>query len=76
MAGHEAIGVADPVVPFVGVLKGVQKVPTVGIISEDGLLLIPSGGYMVDSTGVFYAEGAGHNPTTVSHDKVMSIYKT
>ena len=60
MIGHEAIGVADPVIPFIDMLKGVEERFPVLIILEDRLLLVASGGHMVDSASVFYAEGAGH----------------
>jgi hypothetical protein len=60
MIGHEAIGVADPVMPFVDVLKGVEERFPVVVILENRLLLVASGGHMVDSAGVFDAEEAGH----------------
>jgi len=58
--GHEAVGMADPIVPLFDVLDGVQEVLTVGVVFEDGLLFIASGGDVVDGAGIFYAEGAGH----------------
>jgi hypothetical protein len=61
MIGHEAVGVADPVVSFVDVLEGVQKVQAVGVVFEDGLLLIAAGRHMIHCAGVFDAEGAGHD---------------
>jgi len=43
VVGHEAIGVTDPVVPFVDMLKGIQKNFPVMIIFKDRLLLISRG---------------------------------
>ena len=40
MIGHEAVSVTDPVVSFVDVLEGVQKVLAVGVILEDGFLFV------------------------------------
>jgi hypothetical protein len=63
MVGHKAIGMTDPVVAFVDVLKGVQKVLTVCVILENRLLLVPAGGHMIDCAGVFDAERTGHGRT-------------
>jgi hypothetical protein len=40
MLGHEAIGMADPVVAFIDMLEGVEEVQAVGVVLENGLLLI------------------------------------
>jgi len=40
MVGHEAVGVADPIIPLVDVLEGVQEVQSILVVLEDGLLLI------------------------------------
>jgi hypothetical protein len=66
MVGHEAIGVAKPIVPFVGVLEGVQEVQAVRVILEDRLLLVTSRRNVVDSAGVFDAEGTSHGDRTIS----------
>jgi hypothetical protein len=66
MVGHEAVGVAKPIVPFVGVLEGVQEIQAVRVILEDWLLLIPAGGNVVDSAGIFDAEGPSHGVRTIS----------
>jgi hypothetical protein len=60
MVGHEAVGVTDPMIPFIDVLKGVEERLPVMIILENGFFLVPSGGHMVDSACVFYPERAGH----------------
>jgi hypothetical protein len=66
MVGHEAISVADPVVAFVGMLKSIEEVHPVLLVLEDRLFLVPAGCDVVDSTGIFYAKGTGHNVATVS----------
>ena len=68
MVGHEAVGVAGPVVSFTDMLECIQKVLTVTVILENGLLFVAAGGHMIDSSGVFYAEGAGHG-TTIAEKK-------
>jgi citrate lyase beta subunit len=60
MVGHEAVGVADPIIPLVDVLEGVQEVQSILVVLEDGLLLVTAGGNVINSTGVFDAEGTGH----------------
>jgi hypothetical protein len=57
---HQAVGMAEPVIPFVDVLERVQEVDAVLVVFENGLLFIAAGGDVIDGTGVFYAEGAGH----------------
>ena len=63
MVGHEAVGVADPVVAFIDVLEGVQEVLAVRVILEYRLLLVPAGGHMIDCAGVFDAKWTGHGST-------------
>jgi len=60
MVGHETIGVADPIISLIDMLNSVEEDIPIIVILEDRLLLIPSGGHMVDGAGVFYAERAGH----------------
>ena len=60
MVGHQAVGVADPGIALVDVLEGVQEVLSVGVILEDRLLLVAAGGHMIDSAGIFDAEGTSH----------------
>ena len=40
VVGHEAVGVADPIVSLIDVLKGVQKILSVMVIFEDGFLFV------------------------------------
>ena len=63
MVGHEAVGVADPVVALVDVLEGVEEVQTIRVGLENGFLLVPAGGHMIDCAGVFDAERTGHGRT-------------
>jgi hypothetical protein len=58
--------VADPVISLVDVLEGVQEADPVLVALEDGLSFVAPGGDVVDCTGVFYAERAGHNGRTVA----------
>ena len=51
---------ADPVISFIDVLKGVEEHFPVVVDLKDRFLLIASGGHMVDSASVFYAKGSGH----------------
>ena len=69
MVGHEAVGVADPVVAFIGVLEGAEEVLAVLLVLEDELLLVPAGCDVVNCTGIFYAEGTGHIHATVAQKK-------
>jgi hypothetical protein len=63
VVGHEAVGVADPVVTFVDVLEGIEEVQAVSVILKNRLLLVPAGGHMIDCTGVFDAKRTGHGGT-------------
>jgi len=60
---------ADPVISLVDVLERVQEVDAVLVALEDGLSFIAPGGNVVDCTGVFYAERAGHNGRTVAEKR-------
>ena len=71
MVGHEAVSVADPVVTFVSVLEGIEEVQAVLLVLENGLLLVPAGCDVVNSTGIFYAKGTGHIVATVSQNIVI-----
>ena len=71
MVGHEAVSMADPVVAFAGVLEGIEEVQAVLLVLEDRLLLIPAGGDVVNSTGIFYAKRTGHNFAIMSQRNVI-----
>jgi hypothetical protein len=49
---HQAVGVADPIVAFVHMLEGVQKIDPVLVALENRLSLVTPGGYVINSTGV------------------------
>lgn len=59
MVIHQAVGMAEPVIPLIDMLEGVQEVDAVLVVFENGLLFITAGGDVIDGTGVFYAEGDG-----------------
>jgi len=59
---HEAVCVADPIVALIDMLESVQKVDAVLFVFEYGLFLDSPGDHMIDCSGIFYAEGAGHEP--------------
>ena len=63
MIGHEAIGVTYPVITFIDVLKGVEKVLSVLVVFKDGLLFVATGSNVVHGAWVFYAKGACHYAT-------------
>jgi hypothetical protein len=60
VVGHEAVGVAQPIITLVDVLKGVEEVLSVLVVFEDSLLFVAAGGDMIYGARVFYAKGAGH----------------
>ena len=60
MVGHEALGVADPVVALVDVLKGVQKVQAILVILENRLFLVAAGRDVIHCAGVFDTKGTRH----------------
>jgi len=43
MVGHEAVGITEPVVAFVNMLEGVQKILAVRVVLENALLHVPAG---------------------------------
>jgi hypothetical protein len=51
---------ADPVVPLVDVLEGVEEPDAVLVGPEHSLSFVTAGGNMIHSAGMFYAQGAGH----------------
>ena len=61
--GHEAVGVAKPIVSFIDMLKGIEEVLTILVVFKDGLFFITPGGDMIDGAGIFYTERACHDAT-------------
>ena len=57
---HHTIGMTEPIIAFIDMLECVQEVHPVLFVFENGLLFIAAGCDVIDGTGVFYAEGAGH----------------
>jgi hypothetical protein len=66
MVVHEAVGVTDPVAALFDVLEGIEKIDSVLVTLEDSLLFITAGCDMVDCTGIFYSERAGHDSQRVA----------
>ena len=64
---HHAVGMTEPVIPFIDMLERVQEVDAVLVVFENGLLFIAARGNVIDGTGVFNAEGAS-DAATVSWD--------
>jgi hypothetical protein len=60
VVGHEAVGVAQPIITLVDVLKDVEEVLAVLVIFEDSFLFVATRGHMIHGTRVFYAKRTGH----------------
>ena len=71
MIGHQTVGVINPVVALINMLKGIEEVIAVLIVLEDGFLLVAAGSNMVNGTGIFSAEGTDHNVATVSQNTAI-----
>jgi hypothetical protein len=54
-------------------LERVQEVDAVLVVFENGLLFIAAGGDVIDGTGVFYAEGAGHRGNLANNRKNVKL---
>jgi hypothetical protein len=50
---HQAVGVANPIVALINMLKGVQEIDPVLVAPENGFSLVASGSNMINSTSVF-----------------------
>ena len=57
MVVHQALGVADPIISFVDVLEGVQKVDPILLTLKNGLLFITPGGNVIDCAGISIRKG-------------------
>ena len=60
MVVHEAVGMAQPVIAFLDVLKRPEEHFAVLIVLEDGLLLVAARGDVIDGAGIFDAKRTGH----------------
>jgi len=70
---HHAVGMTEPVIPFIDMLERVQEVDAVLVVFENGLLFIAARGDVIDSTGVFYAEGAGHEGNLANNKEYVKL---
>jgi hypothetical protein len=73
MVVHHAVGVTEPVIPLIDMLECVQEVDPVLVVFENGLLFIAAGGDVIDGTGVFYAEGAGHAGNLANNEENVKL---
>ena len=70
---HQAVSMTEPVIPLIDVLERVQEVDPVLVVFENGLLFIAARGDVIDSTGVFYAEGAGHEGNLANNKENVKL---
>jgi hypothetical protein len=70
---HEAVGMAVPVEPLYNKAQDVEKRPLIGIVDKEFCPRVATRGYVVQGTGIFYAEGASHE--CLSSQEMMK-YKT
>ncbi len=63
VVAHQTIGMTEPIIPFVDMLKRVKEVDAVLVVSENGLLFIAAGREVINRAGVLYTEGASHAAT-------------
>jgi len=57
---HQAIGVAEPIVPKSNIRKGIQKHLSVMIVFENYLSFVSSARDVIDSTWKFYTQWTCH----------------
>jgi hypothetical protein len=57
---HEAVGMAEPIEPLYNKAQAIEKCPVIGIVEKDFCPGIATRGYVVQGTGIFYAEGTSH----------------
>ena len=55
MIFHQAVGMAEPVVPKTNILQRIQEHLSVLIVSEDRLSFVSSAGDVIDSTWKLYS---------------------
>jgi hypothetical protein len=66
VVGHEAIGVAQPVITLVDMLECIEEVLAVLVVFEDGLLFVAARSDVIHGAGVFDAKGTGHGVKKVA----------
>jgi hypothetical protein len=57
---HQAVGMAEPIVPMGNILKRIQEHLSVLIVSESCLSFVPSASDVIDSTWKFYTQRTCH----------------
>jgi hypothetical protein len=60
MIFHQAVGMAEPIVPEGNILKRIQEHLSVLIVSEYCLSFVSSAGDVIDSTWKFYTQRTRH----------------
>ena len=76
---HEDVAVERHRKGFQACSNHVEEGIPVGIISEDGFSFVPPAGYMIESTGVFYAKGSCHgvpvpySPSLVNSQRLTPV---
>lgn len=73
MVGHEAVGMTNPVVLLVDVLKGIEKIDAILVILENGFLFVPSGDHVVDGAGIFDAKWSCHGLQIACLDEIVNV---
>jgi len=66
----------NPIVTFINVLEGIEKIEAVLVGFEDRLSLVASRGDMIHSAGKFDAEGAGHEGRIAEVKGKSQIFNT
>jgi hypothetical protein len=61
MVVHQAIGVAEPIVPMGNICKSIQKDLSVPIVSENCLSFVSSARDVIDSTWKLYTQRTRHD---------------
>ncbi len=60
VVAHQAVGQRAGVEALEGLVEQVEEEPPVGVVHEDRLLPVATGGDVVDGIGKFNAQRAGH----------------
>ena len=60
---HKAVGVTDPVIAFVDVMKCSEEILAVLVVLVHGFLFIAAGRYVIHGARVLNAKGTSHGPT-------------
>lgn len=60
MVVHETVDVAKPIITLIDMGEGLEECLPIRVVFEYRFLFVTAGGDVIDCSGVFYAEGAGH----------------